>query len=112
MQVKQGDEVRIFDQNGARIGQPEGGWPGTVVKIGRSLVTIEYRGKQDPFRLDTRVINDRYGHRWFKTLEQAAEDERLRVALATLKAHSIRLDSGHGLTVEQIEALAEVARTF
>ena len=32
--------------------------------------------------------------------------------MAVLNAHKISLDFGHRLTLEQIEALAELARTF
>lgn len=111
-ELKVGQEVRVFDRNGRRMGQPDGGWPGKVTKIGRSLVTIEYLGISDTFRMDTHVINDHYGHRYFKTLGEVAEDDRRRRALATLKEHQIELGFGHSLTLEQIEALAKVARTF
>lgn len=111
-ELKVGQEVRVFDQNGRRVGQPDGGWSGKVTEIGRSLVTVEYRGNSDAFRMDTHVINDRYGHKFFKTLEEVAEDERRGRALATLKDHRIELGFGHSLTLEQIEALAELARTF
>ncbi|MEV4672798.1 hypothetical protein AB0K34_14170 [Actinomadura sp. NPDC049382] len=110
--LRVGDEVRVFDQNGRRMGQPDAGWPGTVTKIGRLLVTIEYRGKSAQFRLDTQVVNDGYGHRYFKTLQQAARHQRLGRALYTLHEHQIRLAVGHRLTLEQIEALADVARKF
>lgn len=111
-ELRAGDEVRVFDQNDGRMGQPEGGWPGVVTNIGRKLIRIEYRNKVDAFRLDTGRINDNYGHRWFKTMEQVAESKRRSSAMAVLNAHKISLDFGHRLTLEQIEALAELARTF
>lgn len=111
-ELKVGQEVRVFDQNGRRMGQPDGGWPGVVTKVGRKLVAIEYSNRSAQFRLDTQVINDGYGHRYFETPEQVIRHQRLGRALKALHDHQIMLGRGHRLTVEQIEALAEVARTF
>ena len=38
--IKVGDEVLVFDVNGRRMGQPEGGWPGEVTKVGRRLAVM------------------------------------------------------------------------
>lgn len=108
--LKVGDEVRIFDQNGRRMGQPDSGWPGTVAKIGRTLVHIECRGRTSQYRLDSHRNSD--GFKWFSTLDEVAEMERAERARQTLREHRITLDFGHGLTLEQVEALADVARTF
>jgi hypothetical protein len=110
--IKVGDEVRVFDISGKRVGQPDGGWPGKVVKVGRKLVHIEYIGRAKTFRLVDRKADDSYGHRYFMTLEQVALSERRQRALDVLKRNAIRLDHGHQLSLEQIEALAEVARRF
>jgi hypothetical protein len=40
--IEAGDEVRVFDVNGRRARQPDGGWKGTVTKIGRTLIHIDY----------------------------------------------------------------------
>lgn len=107
-----GDEVRVFDVNGSRRGQPEGGYVGHIVKVGRTLAHIEYKGWTETFRLDNGRRNDNYGHQWFKTLEQAALDERRSVAEAVLRNVGVELSHRRSFTLEQIEALAEVAKTF
>lgn len=43
--LKVGDPVRVFDLNGSRVGQPPGGWEGTVTKKGTKLVTVAYEMK-------------------------------------------------------------------
>lgn len=100
-----GDEVRVFSR---RRSQPAGGWPGEVVKVGRTLVTIACNGRAEQFRIDTGRINDDYGASWFRTMEQADLDARQARARAALSEHGVRLDHGHRLTLEQIEALAAV----
>lgn len=108
--IKIGDEVRVFDTNGSRMGQPDGGWHGVVVKIGRKYATIDYGRRTDQFELDGRRANDPRGARRFKTLDQVAEDERLRRAIETVEERGIELVRGHRLTLEQIEALAAFVR--
>jgi hypothetical protein len=108
--LKVGDEVRVFDTNGRRSGQPEGGWLGTVIKIGRKYVTIDYGRKAESFEFGGRRANDPYGHRHFKTLDQVTLDDRRQRAKAVLSDHKIRLDMGHQLALDQIEALADFVR--
>jgi hypothetical protein len=114
LNVKVGDEVRVFDVNGRRNGQPGSGWPGKVVKVGRKYFTVAYgsSGRTTNFLLETGRVNDAYGHRSVKTLDQVAHDQRRAQAEADLTACGVELRFGHKLTLEQIEALAEVARTF
>jgi hypothetical protein len=110
--IKLGDEVRVFDVNGRRMGQPEGGWPGTVVRVGRKLADIKYGGRVDTFRIDDRQANDKYGHQSFQTLKEAALDARRDAALKTLRDRRVSLGHGNTFTVEQIEKLADLVRTF
>ena len=110
--LKAGDEVRVFDVNGKRVGQPDGGWPGTIVKVGRTLVHVAYRSRTETFRIDGGASNDGYEHQHFLTMTEAAVRNRHGAARAILRTHKIALEYGHGLTLDQIEALAEVARTF
>jgi hypothetical protein len=103
--------VRVFDTNGSRMGQPEGGWPGRVVKIGRTLVTIDYpAGNRGPyqFRLDTRQVNDNYGHQWFRTEEEAEAEQRLASAVDILRGAGITIEYRSSLTADQVEELAAV----
>jgi len=111
MRLTVGQEVRVFDVNGRRMGYPDEGKVGHVVKVGRKLVTIstgEGRWSEQQFRIDEQRANDNYGHQWFRTLEEHALDERRRHAIEKLNAHKVMLDAGHALTLEQIEALASV----
>ena len=115
--VQAEDEVRVFDRNGKRAGQPEGGWPGRVVKVGTKRAFITYaavawnkRETGEPFNLEDGHTRD--GFRWFRTLAQADEDARLDAAKATLRKHGIQIEWSAKLALPQIEALAKVAATF
>jgi hypothetical protein len=110
--VKAGDEVRVFDVNGKRVGQPESGWPGTVVKVGRTLAHVAYGARTETFRISDGTRNDAYEHRYFLTMADARRETRRAAADAVLRERKIQLDYGNLLTIEQIEALAEVARNF
>jgi len=79
MKYSEGDDVLVFKRLNRGVKRE----PGTIVKVGRILVTIEYGGSYktaDQFRINTQRINDKYGHRWFKTPEQVAEDNRRTAA--------------------------------
>lgn len=112
--IQVGDEVRVYDVNGRRQGQPEGGWAGTVEKVGRSLVYIDYpRGRgAEPFRLSDQRRNDSYGHQYFRTLAQAEEWDRRSDAVGVLRERGVELSNRYSFTLEQIEALAEVVQMW
>lgn len=113
--IKPRDEVRVFDTSGRSAGQPAGGWPGIVVKVGRTLAHIDYgdaRERIETFRLSDGRRNDSYGHRLFLTLAQVAENDRLRAANELLRARGVELSHRRVFTIEQREALAEVVRTW
>jgi hypothetical protein len=82
--------------------------------VGRKLVTIEVNRREKKFLLDTQRLNGpQVGSGChFLTLEQAAERERRHAPLEILRQHGISLSERHSLTLKQIEALAEVAKTF
>jgi hypothetical protein len=103
LDVKVGDEVVVFDANGPRRGRL-----GVVASVGRKYFTIG----REQFRLDDGRINDGYGHRWVKTLSEAAEIARREAATKALRESGIDLRLGYRHTVEQLEALAEVVKTF
>lgn len=92
----------MFDVN-AR--QP-GGQPGTIVKIGRSLVTINYRNRDRVFRLDTGRANDNYGFQWFLTADAADAARRRVEAVQRLRDHGVEVSHRCQLDLDQIEALA------
>lgn len=115
--VKAEDEVRVFDRNHQRVGEPVGGWPGRVVKVGRTRAHITYQGAPwgkhetgESFSLEDGHNHD--GFRWFCTLAEVEHDERMDAAKATLRKYGIVFDLGARLTLDQVEALAAVAATF
>jgi hypothetical protein len=113
IKLNPGDDVRVFDQNGSRIGQPDGGWPGKVVKVGRTLVTIAYGYGQGQFRLDTRKLNDNYGHRSFMTPEEVAQTRRQTVAWETLNKAGFQRDYAvKEPPLGLLEALAKVITEY
>lgn len=109
----EGQEVFVFDINGRRSGQPEGGWPATIVKVGRTLVEISWfitgrTSRTEKFRMDRQVVNDGYGHRSFQTLEQRDLRERQNNAQKILRKHRITLEYDHSLTPDTLEAIVAV----
>src|ERR1039457_1251069 len=110
--IKVGDEVRVFDGWHARHDHTS--VPGEVVKLGRTLVRIKYRGFEEAFRIDTGVVNNSNGGASFMTLEQAALAERRTVALSVLAARHVKFETGYerSFATEQIEALAEVIKSW
>lgn len=104
--LKVGDRVQVFDVNGSRMGQPRGGWDGTVVKVGRKLITIQYGNHYTQvFRLDSGRANDAYGHLWIKTSEQAAEDARRGELIQRLRDGGLEIRVGARVSTSMLEAL-------
>lgn len=103
-----GDPVKVFDVNGRHIGQPEGGWDGTVVHIGRKLITVEYGPHRKKFRLDSGTVNDKYEHQHILTVSEAAFNRRYRHAVETLYAHGVDVLWRARLSLAQVEELASV----
>ena len=108
--IKVGDEVRVY------FNTRTGGQPGEVVRVGRTRLTVRVNGRDDDFYIETQQgTGPQYGYgNRFKTLGQEAEDERRRTALATLNSRNIEIKLGRerSFTLEQIEALAEVVKTW
>lgn len=107
--VKPGDQVRVFDVNGDRVGQPAGGWEGTVVKAGPKLVTIDYPHGVTVFRRQEGRTNDSYGHQYFRTLEEAEEARRRGSAEAALRAAGVDVTHRCNLSTRRLEAMAAAA---
>lgn len=122
MDIKVGDEVRIV-RPGARYhgaGSPEGGWPGRVTRAARKYATAEYdagRGTETiEFDMGTGTergsVNSTYAAR-VRTpgeMERLARQDRARKTL--FKAGVSVAGDWSRLTLEQWEALAEVAATL
>jgi hypothetical protein len=110
--IKVGDEVLVFDGWHARHDRRS--VPGEVVKVGRALVSIKFGGRTEVFRIDTGLINLANGGSEFMTLEHAERDMRRTAAIAVLTSHHIEFKTGRerSFTLEQLEALAELVKTF
>jgi hypothetical protein len=126
--IKAGDEVRVFDYSRYHP-SPEGGWAAVVVKVARKYATATYEVTDTDWngkpRTSTRTVEfdisdgtERGGRsRWdlqVRTPAQAEQDKRRKLALAELREHGIEFRAGRerNFSLDQIEALAEVARTF
>lgn len=107
--VEAGEEVRVFDVNGKRVGQPDGGWPGVVVKAGPKLVIINYDGRDTVFRRDEGHTNDNYGHQSYMTLSEADETLRWDAVTAALRGLHIDVSPRCKLAVRQLEAMLAAA---
>jgi hypothetical protein len=109
-----GDEVRVFYADGRRRdSQPADGYPGEVIKTGRTLVTILWNGHEDAFRLDTGRLDDRYGNTaYFLTPAQAEASARKDAALAVLREAGFEIRLGRHPSGALVEALAAVVETF
>ena len=116
MQLTEGQEVRVFDVNGTRMGQPAGGWPGTVTRVGRKLFEATYEGhasgrRPQRFRLEGGHSDDAYGHQFVRTLEQVALTGRHDTAIKILLAHGLQFSSTcwrDQITLAELEAVAVV----
>jgi hypothetical protein len=106
-----GQKVIVFDGIGGRIKRHDG----AVAKVGRKLVTIKWplfiaNPYETQFRIEEGKENDGYGHRWFKTLEQAEADDRLHEARKTLNDAGLLIDYRCKLTNPQLEELAGIVK--
>jgi hypothetical protein len=107
--LRPGDRVQVFDVNGKRMGQPEGGWDGTVTKVGRQLIYVDYPGARgvngDAFRLDSGLRNDQYCHQSIQTVEQAAENLRRDSVIERLREGGLELTRRVEISTDTLEAV-------
>jgi hypothetical protein len=105
------EEVRVF--GGRRWNQsPPGGWPGRVTRVGRKLCDIAFLAEREPQTFVMATGRLQYGGLYhFLTLAQAAERDRRRSALDVLLSYGVIISPDSSLTADQIEAMAEIART-
>ena len=83
---------------------------GTVVKVGRALVTVQYgHGYQKVFRIETGVANDNYGHEWIETDEERQEREERQDLTQRLHRAGLRLDFGVVIPTGQLRRIVEAA---
>ena len=120
--IKEGDEVRVFLWHRT---DPEGGHRATITKTGRKYATASWEvphgiGKTVPqsIEFDMETGAERNGRTrgsggsYVRTLEQVALDERRRAAEKALFTAGISINYPARFALEQVEALAEVAKTL
>lgn len=109
-ELEVGDRVQVFTSY--RRGQPKDGYDGTVMKVGRVLIQVQYGGSTSwtPFRMDTGIINDNYGQVRIKTPEQVKEDNEYRDLSERLRKGGLREEAiGRSrLSAETLRAVVEV----
>jgi hypothetical protein len=104
-----GMSVKVFDINGSRLGQPDGGWDGEVTSVRRTQCTIRYGDHyEDNFEIERQGIVDRYGHRSFKTIEQAEESARRSAANGVFRKHHLSVTGYELLPLHKMEAIARI----
>ncbi|MFD9950871.1 hypothetical protein ACFWYW_59065 [Nonomuraea sp. NPDC059023] len=112
LNVRVGDEVIVCEPNGRNSRH----CVATVTAVRRKLFTVQadISWLSGDYRLDTGRQNGGstvgYGPPFVKTMAQHQLDRRMSDALAVLSAHRVTLDRGHKLTLEQVEAIAELVR--
>ena len=102
--LKVGDRVQVFDVNRRPL---RDGFDGTVVKVGRTLITVRYgHGYTKVFRLDSGRANDAFGHQWIETPAQMAEDARRDELVQRLRDSGLEVRMGRQLPTQTLEAVA------
>ena len=102
------------------VGQPvsirhrDRAYAGEIVKVGRILVDIRYNGRVVRFLQSTqRALGTRTGPAiYFRIPDDTDSQDRVQAARQVLASHGVELSPRHTFTVEQVEALAEVARAW
>jgi hypothetical protein len=113
------EEVRVLGYSILSTeGEPPGGWPGEIVHLTAKQVHIKYGdiGRVDIFgRENQRALYGGIARR-FRTMPQVAEHARRTTALEVLREYLIirdrRATDPRDFTTDQLEALAEVVKTF
>jgi hypothetical protein len=126
--IKEGDEVRVFMANPNWKNAPPDGWRAEVTKAGRKYATATWMRQSTAgvgpreypvsaeFDMETGYEKGKsaasHGGYRMRTYGQIVLDERETSATAFLRSLGIELSWQRQFTLEQIEALAEVAKTF
>jgi hypothetical protein len=89
-------------------------YAGEIVKVGRILVDIRYLGRVVQFMQSTqRALGTETGPAIrFRIADDTDRQDRVQAARQVLASHGVELTSRHTFTVEQVEALAEVVKTW
>jgi hypothetical protein len=100
-----GEEVILRDVNERGAVFPRG----TVVKVGRTLVTIKDRYGEQQYRIEEQHKNDQWQHGWFQTMDQYEAEQRHSAARDTLCAHGFTLAAA-SVDRGKVQAVAEFLR--
>ena len=89
-------------------------YAGEIVKVGRVLVDIRYGGRVVQFSHHSgRALGTRTGQPIYFRIPLVMEtQDRIRAARQVLASHGVELSPRHTFAVEQVEALAEVVKTW
>ena len=115
--IKAGDEVRVFPLYGTDEA-PEAGWIAYVSAVrdgeydARPVAWGDDRSRRLTFAAADNRSTENGGQYIATAPEWAEKRARLTAARRILSDNCITLELGHCLSVDQIEALADVARTF
>ena len=105
-----GQEVVLHAQNEKRLGGPT---KGTIVKVGRTLVTIRGSyGRESKYGMDDQIIRDNWGHSWFSTLEQEAAKEKRQENLSVLAENGFKLEFYSKPSDEKLALVADLLRSL
>jgi hypothetical protein len=101
-----GQAVSVIDRNRTYAGE--------IVKVGRVLVDIRYLGRVVGFRRNTqRALGTEAGPAiYFRVPDDTDRQDRIQAARQVLASHGVELSPRHTFTVEQVEVLAEVVKTW
>ena len=124
--INPGDEVRVLKHRNRYDQFPEDGYTGTVTKVARKYATATYVRQSTAyppgpvevaveFDMQTGKVRDEDRHYgiYIRTAGQYEHDQRESEAIAVLREHNISLDfTRRKFALEQIEALAEVVKTW
>lgn len=109
--IYEGMKVKVFDVNNSRAGQPGGGWDGTVTAVRRTKCDIDYgEPRQKTFDIERQRVEDGYSHRFFKTLEQAEQDDRYGAAKAVIVDSGLTRGNVGDIPLHKLEAIAEILK--
>jgi hypothetical protein len=86
-------------------------YAGEVVKAGRVQVDIRYLGRVVKFSQITRCALGT-GAICFKIPDDVDSQDRIQAARQVLASHGVELSPRHTFTAPQVEALAEVVKTW
>jgi hypothetical protein len=98
--------VDVFDRDRIHAGE--------IVKVGRTMVDIRYLGRVVKFSRKTQLaLGTETGPKiCFRTTADIDGWDRVAAARQVLVRHGVELSPLRTFTVEQVEALAEVVKTW